>query len=60
MIFKAGGVDSAKYTYRTDVQTFDPNAEPGVVPGEETQEAAAPAPAAEATEADADEGEAEA
>jgi len=22
VIFKAGGVDSAKYTYRTDVQTF--------------------------------------
>ena len=62
---QAQGVDVMAQMFEKDTagftEAFDPNAEPGVVPGEETEEAAAPAPAAEATEAEAtDEGEAEA
>ncbi|QIK96344.1 50S ribosomal protein L9 [Sphingomonas sp. HDW15A] len=61
---QAQGVDVMAQMFERETagftEAFDPNAEPGEVPGEETQEAAAPAPAAEATEADADEGEAKA
>ena len=61
---QAQGVDVMAQMFEKDTagftEDFDPNAEPGVVPGEEAETAAAPAPAADVESDSTEEGEAEA